>query len=226
MLNTIDEAAKVCRNEVRLVGTLTELTINLTKRNEQTVNVAYYGAIKVHDTFLRIYGNFTNNNTEFYQNVKRLESLSAYITCVVDARGVMSQVFNNVANKVYIIGKLLNNNSIRVEYISAANKDKEYITFDIEGVPLGYERDKFKLLIITNNYHNFLEIATQTDESDFDNHLVSLDITTNPYSSYDLSPIMCNNIHQLQPCISQDVINTALAEHELFIDSIEGIKTK
>lgn len=226
MLNTIDEAAKVCKNEVRLVGTLTELTINLTKRNAQTVNVAYYGAVKVHDTFLRIYGNFTNNNTEFYQNVKRLESLSAYITCVVDARGVMSQVFNNVANKVYIIGKLLNNNSVRVEYISAANKDKEYITFDIEGVPLGYERDKFKLLIITNNYHNILEIATQTDESDFDNHLVSLDITTNPYSSYDLSPIMCNGINQLQPCISQDVINTALAEHELFIDSIEGIKTK
>lgn len=226
MLNTIDEAAKVCKNEVRLVGTLTELTINLTKRNAQTVNVAYYGAVKVHDTFLRIYGNFTNNNTEFYQNVKRLESLSAYITCVVDARGVMSQAFNNVANKVYIIGKLLNNNSIRVEYISVANKDKEYITFDIEGVPLGYEHDKFKLLIITNNYHNFLEIATQTDESDFDNHLVSLDITTNPYSSYDLPPIMCNGIHQLQPCISQDVINTALAEHELFIDSIEGIKTK
>lgn len=226
MLNTIDEAAKVCKNEVRLVGTLTELTINLTKRNAQTVNVAYYGAVKVHDTFLRIYGNFTNNNTEFYQNVKRLESLSAYITCVVDARGVMSQAFNNVANKVYIIGKLLNNNSVRVEYISAANKDKEYITFDIEGVPLGYEHDKFKLLIITNNYHNFLEITTQTDESDFDNHLVSLDITTNPYSSYDLSPIMCNGINQLQPCISQDVINTALAEHELFIDSIEGIKTK
>lgn len=226
MLNTIDEAAKVCKNEVRLVGTLTELTINLTKRNEKTVNVAYYGAVKVHDTFLRIYGNFTNNNTEFYQNVKRLESLSAYITCVVDARGVMSQAFNNVANKVYIIGKLLNNNSIRVEYISAANKDKEYITFDIEGVPLGYERDKFKLLIITNNYHNFLKIATQTDESDFDNHLVSLDITTNPYSSYDLPPLMCNGINQLQSCISQDVINTALAEHELFIDSIEGIKTK
>lgn len=226
MLNTIDEAAKVCKNEVRLVGTLTELTINLTKRNEQTVNVAYYGAVKVHDTFLRIYGNFTNNNTEFYQNVKRLESLSAYITCVVDARGVMSQVFNNVANKVYIIGKLLNNNSVRTEYISAANKDKEYITFDIEGVPLGYERNKFKLLIITNNYHNFLEIATQTDESDFDNHLVSLDITTNPYSSYDLPPLTCNGINQLQPCISQDVINTALAEHELFIDSIEGIKTK
>ena len=226
MLNTIDEAAKVCKNEVRLVGTLTELTINLTKRNAQTVNVAYYGAVKVHDTFLRIYGNFTNNNTEFYQNVKRLESLSAYITCVVDARGVMSQAFNNVANKVYIIGKLLNNNSVRVEYISAANKDKEYITFDIEGVLLGYERDKFKLLIITNNYHNFLEIATQTDESDFDNYLVSLDITTNPYSSYDWSPIMCNGINQLQPYISQDVINTALAEHELFIDSIEGIKTK
>ena len=226
MLNTIDEAAKVCKNEVRLVGTLTELTINLTKRNEQTVNVAYYGAVKVHDTFLRIYGNFTNNNTEFYQNVKRLESLSAYITCVVDARGVMSQAFNNVANKVYIIGKLLNNNSIRVEYISAAHKDEEYITFDIEGVPLGYERDKFKLLIITNNYHNFLEIATQTDGFNFDNHLVSLDITTNPYSSYDLSPIMCNGVHQLQSCISQDVINTALAEHELFIDSIEGIKTK
>lgn len=226
MLNTIDEAAKVCKNEVRLVGTLTELTINLTKRNEQTVNVAYYGAVKVHDTFLRIYGNFTNNNTEFYQNVKRLESLSAYITCVVDTRGVMSQVFNNVANKVYIIGKLLNNNSVRVEYISAANKDKEYITFDIEGVPLSYERDKFKLLIITNNYHNFLEIATQTDESDFDNHLVGLDITTNPYSSYDLPPLTCNGVHQLQPCISQDVINTALAEHELFIDSIEGIKTK
>ena len=226
MINTIDDAIRVCNNDVRLVGTLTELTINLTKRNEQTVNVAYYGAVKVHDTFLRIYGNFTNNNTEFYQNVKRLESLSAYITCVVDARGVMSQAFNNVANKVYIIGKLLNNNSVRVEYISAANKDKEYITFDIEGVPLGYEHDKFKLLIITNNYHNFLEIATQTDESDFDNHLVSLDITTNPYSSYDLSPIMCNGINQLQPCISQDVINTALAEHELFIDSIEGIKTK
>ena len=226
MLNTIDEAAKVCKNEVRLVGTLTELTINLTKRNAQTVNVAYYGAVKVHDTFLRIYGNFTNNNTEFYQNVKRLESLSAYITCVVDARGVMSQMFNNIANKVYIIGKLLNNNSVRVEYISAANKDKEYITFDIEGVPLGYERDKFKLLIITNNYHNFLEIATQTDESDFDNHLVSLAVTINPYSSYDLPPIMCNGIHQLQPCISQDVINTALAEHELFIDSIEGIKAK
>lgn len=226
MLNTIDEAAKVCKNEVRLVGTLTELTINLTKRNEQTVNVAYYGAVKVHDTFLRIYGSFTNNNTEFYQNVKRLESLNAYITCVVDAKGVMSQVFNNVANKVYIIGKLLNNNSVRVEYISAANKDKEYITFDIEGVPLGYERGKFKLLIITNNYHNFLEIATQTDEFNFDNHLVSLDITTNPYSSYDLSPIMCNSINQLQPCISQDVINTALAEHELFIDSIEGIKSK
>lgn len=226
MLNTIDEAAKVCKNEVRLVGTLTELTINLTKRNEQTVNVAYYGAVKVHDTFLRIYGSFTNNNIEFYQNVKRLESLSAYITCVVDARGVMSQAFNNVANKVYIIGKLLNNNSIRVEYISAANKDKEYITFDIEGVPLGYERGKFKLLIITNNYHNFLEIATQTDEFNFDNHLVSLDITINPYSSYDLSPIMCNNINQLQPCISQDVINTALAEHELFIDSVEGIKSK
>ena len=226
MINTIDEAAKVCKNEVRLVGTLTELTINLTKRNTQTVNVAYYGAVKVHDTFLRIYGNFTNNNTEFYQNVKRLESLSAYITCVVDARGVMSQVFNNVANKVYIIGKLLNNNSVRVEYISAANKDKEYITFDIGGVPLGYERDKFKLLIITNNYHNFLEIATQTDRFDFDNHLVGLNITTNSYSSYDLPPIMCNGVHQLQPCISQDVINTALAEHELFIDSIEGIKTK
>lgn len=226
MLNTIDEAAKVCKNEVRLVGTLTELTINLTKRNEQTVNVAYYGAVKVHDTFLRIYGSFTNNNTEFYQNVKRLESLNAYITCVVDAQGVMSQVFNNVANKVYIIGKLLNNNSIRVEYISAANKDKEYIAFDIEGVPLGYERDKFKLLIITNHYHNFLKIATQTDKFNFDNHLVSLDITINPYSSYDLSPIMCNSINQLQPCISQDVINTALAEHELFIDSIEGIKSK
>lgn len=226
MLNTIDEAARVCKNEVRLVGTLTELTINLTKRNEQTVNVAYYGAVKVHDTFLRIYGNFTNNNTEFYQNVKRLESLSAYITCVVDARGVMSQVFNNVANKVYIIGKLLNNNSVRVEYISVANKDKEYITFDIEGVPLGYEHDKFKLLIITNNYHNFLEIATQTNKFDFDNHLVGLDITINPYSSYDLPPLMCNGINQLQSCISQDVINTALAEHELFIDSIEGIKTK
>ena len=226
MLNTIDEAAKVCKNEVRLVGTLTELTINLTKRNEQTVNVAYYGAVKVHDTFLRIYGSFTNNNAEFYQNVKKLESLNAYITCVVDANGVMSQVFNNVANKVYIIGKLLNNNSVRVEYISAANKDKEYIAFDIKGVPLGYERDKFKLLIITNNYHNFLEIATQTDEFNFDNHLVSLDITINPYSSYDLSPITCNSINQLQPCISQDVINTALAEHELFIDSIEGIKSK
>lgn len=226
MLNTIDEAAKVCKNEVRLVGTLTELTINLTKRSEQTVNVAYYGAVKVHDTFLRIYGSFTNNNAEFYQNVKRLESLNAYITCVVDAKDVMSQVFNNVANKVYIIGKLLNNNSVKVEYISAANKDKEYITFDIKGVPLGYERDKFKLLIITNNYHNFLEIATQTDEFNFDNHLVSLDITINPYSSYDLSPIMCNSINQLQPCISQDVINTALAEHELFIDSIEGIKSK
>lgn len=226
MLNTIDEAAKVCKNEVRLVGTLTELTINLTKRNKQTVNVAYYGAVKVHDTFLRIYGSFTNNNAEFYQNVKRLEALNAYITCVVDANGVMSQVFNNVANKVYIIGKLLNNNSVKVEYISAANKDKEYITFDIEGVPLGYERGKFKLLIITNNYHNFLEIATQTDEFNFDNHLVSLDITTNPYSSHDLSPITCNSINQLQPCISQDVINTALAEHELFIDSIEGIKSK
>ena len=83
MINTIDDAIRVCNNDVRLVGTLTELTITITKRDvSDVVVVSYYGVVRVEDTFLKFYGSFNNNNAEFYQNVNKRITLEGVILAV------------------------------------------------------------------------------------------------------------------------------------------------
>jgi hypothetical protein len=56
--------------------------------------------------------------------------------------------------------------------------------------------------------------------------MVSLCLETVPYIDTDVESIICTSVGILNEEVSQSVIQTALAEHELFIDSIEGIKSK
>jgi hypothetical protein len=84
-----------------------------------------------------------------------------------------------------------------------------------------------ELLIITNNYHNLLTIPVATDiEISAENKIVSLCLETVPYIATDVEPIICTSVGILNEEVNQSVIQTALAEHELFIDSIEGVKSK
>ena len=228
MINTIDDAIRVCNNDVRLVGTLTELTITITKRDiSDVVVVSYYGVVRVEDTFLKFYGSFNNNNAEFYRNVNKLKALNAHIMCVIDESGYRNVTFNDVATKVYMIGRLLNEGKLKCTYVSTTSSKIDYIKFDVCGAYIDYDGLCLKLLIITNNYHNLLTIPIATDiEISAENKIVSLCLETVPYIDTDVEPIICTSVGILNEEVNQSVIQTALAEHELFIDSIEGVKSK
>ena len=217
-INTIDDAAKICSNSIRLVGELRELSIGVNNYNDR-VYVSYIGVVKVNDSYIKIYGTTNNNVPTFNSDIERLKSLKANIFSTFENNEVIDTVYSDECSMVYIDGKVSSANSIKVNYISNSTTNAPLILGAITGIPIEIvDDDTVKVLVINNNYHNVMTFKC-------DKHAIVLNAMLNQTINFSIkandnkygSPLSLVYMIKIIDGIPENIIDNALTEHGMYL---------
>lgn len=217
-INTIDDAAKVCSNSIRLVGELRELSIGVNNYNDR-VYVSYIGVVKVNDSYIKIHGTTNNNIPTFNSDVERLKALKANIFATFENKEVVDTTYSDECSMVYIDGKVSSANSIHVNYISNSTTNAPLVLGAITGIPIEVvDDDMVKVLVINNNYHNVMTFKC-------DKHAIILNSMLNQTINFSVkagdnkngSPLSLVYMIKVIDGIPKSIIDSALAEHEMYL---------
>lgn len=232
-INTIDEAIKRCNNEITFNGVLTELNINIINRGEDVI-VKYKGVVDKDNAFIQIYGTMSNNNIRFSSTLEELKSLQANIITLSEDGEITSTKFSNKAHVVYVRGKVINENSVSVQYMARSTSNENVFENNIIGVieNINLENNKVTLFIIDDYYHQTLLLECNTkcieslvlaykDKDMYDTSLVKLVLNILPYTN-NTTPFICSDIVMYDDNISMSVINQAKLERDIYLASGES----
>lgn len=230
-INTIDEAIKRCNNEITFNGVLTELNINIINRGEDVI-VKYKGVVDKNNAFIQIYGTISNNNIRFSSTLEELKSLQANIITLSEDGEITSTEFSNKAHVVYVRGKIINENSVSVQYMARSTSNEDVFENNIIGVieNINLENNTITLFIIDDYYHQTLSlmcnnnvIRVLVDAYRYniqDKKIVTLFISFVPYIK-NSTPFICNDIIVHEDKINDNVINQAKFERDIYLASGE-----
>lgn len=221
-ITNIEEAISICDNSVTLIGALSELNIDVKNLQDDTVIVSYKGVVDCNNAFIKIYGKFSNNSTVFNSAVESLKKLTANI-CTLSENGDITDVeFSHTASMVYVEGKFTSSSTINADYISSTTKtiDESDLYGDVIGVPLEWDGNDVKMLILTHYYHNILTFNCLTPHEELTMKTVHMEAIHNSYENGQYSPIVMCAVETLDKQIDASVVNQALTEHEIFIASV------
>lgn len=232
-INTIDEAIRRCSNEITFSGVLTELNINIINRGEDII-VKYKGVVDKDNAFIQIYGTMSNNNIRFSSTLEELKSLQANIITLSEDGEITSTKFSNKAHVVYVRGKVINENSVSVQYMARSTSNENVFENNIIGVieDINLENNKVTLFIIDDYYHQTLSlechtkciedlVSTYKNKDMHDTSLTKLILNTLPYTN-NITPFICSDIVMYDDNISMSVINQAKLERDIYLASGES----
>lgn len=194
----IEELVKMCKNEVRLIGTITEFNMDC-YHDEEKITINYKGVVNCCNSFITIKSWINSYDLTFYEFVENFKS-------------------NVVGEKVFVIGKLNSNNGVTVSYISKTGFEDRFNGF-VEGVPF----EAGKLLIFRDGCHQV--VNTNSNIVDTDNLYVG-NVVINPMNIdgdviiSDEPPIKIDNISKLIEVDGLDSLTKqALEEREIYIEA-------
>ena len=118
-IKNLDDAIASCTNYVETYGVLSELNIDIIEQGEKIV-VKYKGVVDINNAFIKIYGSTNNNSLSFASTINTLKSLEAEIITMSNNGEVVDTKYNHHASVVYLKGKLVSMDAIKVEYINSA----------------------------------------------------------------------------------------------------------
>ena len=96
MINTTQDAIKICKNEITLVGSLDELLVDVTTHGDSAV-VDYTGVVVVDSCYITFYGKITNSSNAFYQTIGCFNQLKAGVKSIcIDGEEILS--LDNIQN--------------------------------------------------------------------------------------------------------------------------------
>ena len=221
-ITNIEEAIGVCENQVTLIGVLTELNIDVKNLQDGTVVVKYKGVVDCNRAFIKIYGRFTNNDMIFERAVQSLNGLTANIRTLSENGEITDTTYSKTASMVYVEGRFTSSSTINADYISSTTKsvDESDLYGDITGVPLQWDGNEVKMLILTPNYHNVLTFDSYASHEDLIYKTLHMSAITNPYNDCNYHPIVMVSVDEPDKQIDRSVIDQALTEHDIFIASM------
>lgn len=216
MITTIEEAIKLCKNEVILCGVLSELYVDVRRTPPDDITLVYKGVVDVNKSYITFYGTVTNNSSMFTSIAKELNSFEAEVIVRAEDGEEVDTKYSKKASKVYVRGGVVSPNSIRADYVSASDMSPRFTSY-IVGVYLG-DGD---VLIINPYYHNIIRTVCPDTPSEFVGCTVCMVPMLNAYDEH-FPPIEMTNVKKCDEQISQDVITQAKLEHDIYIKSMSG----
>lgn len=219
-IQTIEKASEICDNCIRLVGQLTELTVNIDHAEEtNTIQIRYVGVVDVNGSYIRIQGSTHNGLTGFMSTVNTLKTLRANMVLIYSNGEKIKEEFQDVCSIVYIDGRTSSSFSVVVDYISDSAQIKSGIMGYINGVVVDkIDNDIYKILIITNSYHHIITFRC-VDKNNIiaHNKTVNFAIRSNSYKDTIDEPIYLEAMNILSNQVHDDIIKNAISEHEMYI---------
>ena len=220
-IQTIEDASKVCTNNVRLVGELNEFSIEFSDPigEDERVYVNYVGVVNVNDSYIQIHGSLNNMNPNFCSAIEKLKMLKPNLFTLFRRGEVVETEYSDECSLVYIEGRVSSAKSIKVDYISSSSSDAIFILGALTGIPVEKVDDNHtKVLIINNDFHNIITFECDKHGVVLENMIgktISFSIKAN--KNKDTSPLSLDYMIEILDGVPQNIINNAMAEHDVYL---------
>lgn len=219
-IQTIEQASKICGNQIGLTGELTELTIDIHHdNNDNAVSVRYVGVVDTDGSYIRIQGSTHNALVGFESTIKALQALRANIMVTYSNGEKIEEKFQDTCSLVYVEGRVSSAFSVIADYISVASQTGASIIGYINGVAIEeVDYNIHKILIITNSYHNIITFRCVDNKDIITYHkTINFAIRANRYNNGTTEPIYLEAINELDEQINDNIIQSAIQEHEMYV---------
>ena len=226
IIDTIESASELCRNEISGCGILSELNIDIIDKGD-SATIKYKGVIDINNAFVKFYGSVSSGANMFSPTARKLSDVTSELEVLCNNGEIVETKHNDVASVVYFEGELMSSDSIRLTYFnSVATQPYDMgIISDVVGIVDEVDKlnNNIRLFIIDNNYHRMIEIngAATINLNDVHNgDVVRCHFDTFGYEDI-CPPIQYTHCYTLDDIrIEQAVIEQAKKEHDIYIKSL------
>ena len=216
-INNTDEAISICINNTKLRGVLSELCIDVIKRNDK-VTIKYKGVVDVNNAFIPIYGVVNNYSDMFHRTIDTLESLTAELEVMYEDGELVSQGYNNQASIVYVDGKILSQDAIFVSYI-ALNTTTTMTdwTSTLCGIvdEINVEQSTLSLFVINSNHHQNIVLPCRDMSNIKVSDVVECVVKLQDYQ-HGHPPMYCEQCVKMPIKIDDNILQNAKKEYEIY----------
>ena len=220
-IQTIEDASKVCTNNVRLVGELNEFSIEFSDPigEDERVYVNYVGVVNVNDSYIQIHGSLNNMNPNFYSAIEKLKTLKPNLFTLFRQGEVVETEYSDECSLVYIEGRVSSAKSIKVDYISSSNSDAIFLLGALTGVPIEKIDDNHaKVLIINNDFHNVITFECDKHGVVLENMIgKTINFSIKANKNKDTSPLSLEYMIEILDGVPKNVVDNAMAEHDVYL---------
>lgn len=223
LIHDFDKAIDICKNDVTLVGSLYELKIEVDSHVSDGMTINYQGVVVVNGSYITFYGKINNYSTMFTSTMKELNELSAEIKTFIVDGDITETEFSNEVSMVYITGRIASSDSINVDYICSTYKTEDSFMCEMVGVPIEIDDSIIRILVLNKYYHNIIPIKYRDIErvGDVINKTIRFSVDSNYYNqNLEDTPFYIVPVEILENQISEDIIHSTLAEHEIYMNMV------
>lgn len=221
VITTMEDAIKICTNDVEIVGALSEMHLNIQyDLSKMIMNIWYNGIINVNDLeYLSFKGFISSYDTTIQSfcddmGITMDDELRPVVaplkaerfTCNINGERKIENYCNNDILKVFIKGNYTKH-GIRCRYIAKSTQDYRMNAL-IKGVKNPDKRNE--IIVINDNFHDVVLWGSENK---------NVTLIAELYSN----GIMWQEIESDFDA-SDDVIDRAVVEHEIFLESLGGMK--
>lgn len=220
-IQTIEDASRVCTNNVRLVGELNEFSIEFSDPigEDERVYVNYVGVVNVNDSYIQIHGSLNNMNPNFYSAIEKLKMLKPNLFTLFRQGEVVETEYSDECSLVYIEGRVSSAKSIKVDYMSSSNSDAIFIFGALTGIPVKKVDDNHaKVLVINNDFHNVITFECDKHGVVLENMIgKTINFSIKANKNKDTSPLSLDYMIEIIDGVPQSIIDNAMAEHDVYL---------
>lgn len=217
----MEDAIKICTNDVEVVGTLSEMHLNIQyDLSKMIMNIWYNGIININDLEYLSFKGFISNYDTMFQSfcddmgITVNDELKPVIsplkaerfTCDVNNERKIENYCDSDIVKMFIKGNYTKY-GIRCRYITKSTQDYRMNVL-VKGVR--YPDSLDKVIVINDNFHDIV-----LWESENKNVTLKVELYSNG--------VMWQEIES-DFDITDDIIDRAVIEHEIFLESLGEMK--
>ena len=220
-IQTIEDASKICTNNVRLVGELNEFSIEFSDPigEDERVYVNYVGVVNVNGSYIQIHGSLNNMNPNFDSAIEKLKILKPNLFTLFRQGEVVETEYSDECSLVYIEGRVSSAKSIKVDYISSSNSDAIFLLGALTGIPVEKVDDNHaKVLVINNDFHNVITFECDKHSVVLENMIgKTINFSIKANKNKDTSPLSLDYTIEIIDGVPQSIIDNAMAEHDVYL---------
>lgn len=220
-IQTIEDASKVCTNNVLLVGELNEFSIEFSDPigEDERVYVNYVGVVNVNGSYIRIHGSLNNMSPNFYSAIEKLKALKPNLFTMFRKGEIVETEYSDECSLVYIGGRVSSARTIKVDYISSSNSDAIFLLGALTGVPIEKVDDNHaKVLIINNDFHNVITFECDKHGVVLENMIgKTINFSIKANKNKDTLPLSLEYVIEILDGVPKDIVDSAMAEHDVYL---------